>query len=653
VPESKELKGLSLFKALLSRRDWVYLLSLLIPFIFYDLALKASDIASQPAYHGLVLSLEMMGSDILFDLGYALLWIGLFVVARKGFARWVVVFFFHLATVLVVLVSTCAHQYFREMGTTLDYPTIVEWLPKLNQIEPILVNDIPLSAWALLFGALFYATVGPWLITHALKRWRGWPRRAVLQTPQPSFVGPLALFLLALGFGSLSPLIGITPAGADASLARNPFVNVVLTGLEEATYTDDSTSSGGSVAKHPSADATLLQTSNTDKRNVVIIHLESTRAQSVTPYNQDLPTTPFLDELAKKSLLAERAYTIVPRTSKANVAVNCGIEPPLYPGPEFEPGGIPSPCLANLLKEQGYNTVYFMSTSETMDNFGDVVTNFGYDKFYSAETMDTTGFQVTNTFGYEDDIMLKPSQEWLEDHKDKPFLAEYLTGTGHYGYECIPNRYGTQNFSDDDQLNHYLNCLNYLDHFVKNLIDQYKELGLYDNTIFVLYGDHGEGFGEHGLYMHGDTPYEEGVKIPLIIHAPGWFVNGERVKGLANETDIVPTVLEMLGYKLQGGEYPGYSLLHTLPADRTLRFSCISERKCLASLNGNEKYIYHYDNQPEEVFDLSKDPLEKHNLADQYKEDLDKRRRDLLAWHSKVDAMYSSSESTSQGEGAS
>jgi hypothetical protein len=70
-------------------------------------------------------------------------------------------------------------------------------------------------------------------------------------------------------------------------------------------------------------------------------------------------------------------------------------------------------------------------------------------------------------------------------------------------------------------------------------------------------------------------------------------------------------------------------------------FSCISNRKCLASKKDDEKYIYHYGNQPDEVFDLSEDPVEKHDLASLYsKEELDERREDLLAWYSRVNAQH-------------
>jgi lipoteichoic acid synthase len=628
-------------RGLLSRRDWVYLLSLLVPFVLYNLALKAYAVASQPGAAGLTQTLGLMRSDIFFNLGYALFWIGLFAVARRGPLRWVVVVLLHAVTMLVVIVTTCAHQYFKDNGSTLDYGIISEWVPKFDEIKPILTHDVPLSVWMLLAGALFYAILGPWLVTRAIGWWWGWPGFSRVETKKFPFLGSLGLWLLALGFGSLSLLAGPGIAGAGESFARAPFVNLVLTGVEGATAFDADNFDAGTPLDNPAANASLAETDQTEKRNVVLIHLESTRAQSVTPYNEDLETTPFLDELARSSLLAEQAYTVVPRTSKANVTVNCGIEPPLYPGPEFEPGGIPVPCLAGLLRDQNYNTVFFMSTSETMDNFGQVVGNFGYDRFYSSETMDKEDFQVTNTFGYEDDIMLKPSKQWLEGHGDQPFMAEYLTGTGHYGYECLGTRYGDENFSEDDQLNRYLNCMRLQDIFVKNLIDQYKELGLYDNTIFVIYGDHGEGFGEHGRYLHGDTIWEEGLRVPLIIHDPDRFQNGERIKGLTNQTDVMPTVLELLGYEVKDGTYPGYSLLHPLPKDRTLRFSCITNRKCLASIKGNEKYIHHYDDLPDEFFDLSKDPLEEHNLADKHsKSEMEKRREDLLVWHSRVVAGY-------------
>src|SRR3712207_6587389 len=127
----------------------------------------------------------------------------------------------------------------------------------------------------------------------------------------------------------------------------------------------------------------------------------------------------------------------------------------------------------------------------------------------------------------------------------------------------------------------------------------------------------------------------------MLIHDPKRFHSGERVEELASQIDILPTVLDMLGYEVENGQYPGYSLLRPLPEDRTLYFSCITNRKCLASLKGDEKYIHHYNNEPDELFDLSEDPSEEQNLAStQSKEELDKRREDLLKWQASVNAVY-------------
>ena len=105
--------------------------------------------------------------------------------------------------------------------------------------------------------------------------------------------------------------------------------------------------------------------------------------------------------------------------------------------------------------------------------------------------------------------------------------------------------------------------------------------------------------------------------------------------------DILPTVADLLGYAIEGGAYGGHSLLRPLPHDRTLRFSCWGERRCLAGLQGREKYIYHFGDRPEELFDLATDPAERQNLAGQRPADeLNRRRAELLAWRAGVQARY-------------
>ena len=109
-----------------------------------------------------------------------------------------------------------------------------------------------------------------------------------------------------------------------------------------------------------------------------------------------------------------------------------------------------------------------------------------------------------------------------------------------------------------------------------------------------------------------------------------------------NHTDILPTVLDLLGFDLKEEQYPGYSLLGPIPVDRTLFFSCFHDDvKGLASLRGYEKYSYHYDHQPEEFFDLSEDPFEEHNIMDERdEEEIEERRNDVVAWRARVNAIY-------------
>ncbi len=635
-------RGIS--RPLLSRRDRLYLLSLLVPFVAYDLALKWLLVVSWPKDLGLAENVMLMRSDLLFSLGYVLLWVCLFVVVvRRGPFRPIVVGLFHVATIFVALISAGAYQYFTVTGSTLDSGFILYSLSSGGGLADVVTSEVTPGLLALILVVLVYAFVGPWLVARLVGRWRGWPEAAEARTAGIPWLRLAGLGLLAYALFSFSLQPGGSggTAAPSKSFSLDSFVNVTTTALED----------GGALAyvtepPGPPPDASLVHTAEAEKRNVVLVHLESTRAQSVTPYNPDLETTPFMDELAEESLLAEQAYVVVPHTTNALATANCGVDPPLNPWQTSSLGDrAPAECLADLLKEQGYDAAWFTSSTAEfeIERLPELVRNLGYEEFYPLESMDTEGFEPANYFGYEDDIMLEPSRDWLTEQKKsgKPFIVTYETITPHHQYLAPQERYGLEEFSEDDLLDRYQNSVRYQDFFLKNLFDQYKELGLYEDTVFVLYGDHGEGFAEHGRYQHDNTIYEEGLRIPLLFHDPGRFENGERVTAPVSQLDILPTVADLLGYEVEGGDYKGNSLLQPLPKARTLMAGCWSESGCMASIKGTEKYIYHFEDMPEELFDLSKDPGERNNLAGQYSpEELDKRRRELLEWRAKVNATY-------------
>ncbi len=622
------------FRSVLSGRDWVYLSGLLVPLVVYNLVLKGIRIRSQEDLPGGFAAFALIRSDLLFNLGYVLLWVGLFALTRQSRFRWPVVVLFHAVTILVLATTTSAHGYFQETGSTLSLNVITYSVGRLGEITDVIGSVTSLATWAWALVIVGYIVLGPWIIATLVCGKRG--RDGSIGPPFTSRLFALGAFTASLGFVFLSLPVGAGVAGK--SFSRDAVVNVFMSEVEHARIRD---LAANATPIEPPVDTSLQRTPETEKKNVVLIHLESARARSMTPYNEDVDTTPYLDALSKHSLLAERAYTIVPHTSKAVTSINCGIDPHLVREiTEAEPGGVPARCLPKLLQEQGYESVWFSSATEHFEDRRDLVENFGYDDFRPVETMETRGFQKSNYFGYEDDIMLQPSRHWIEQHKDKPFLATYLGVTGHHDYRPI-DRYGLKDYSNLPGLDHYQNEMRYLDFFVKNVIDQYKELGLYDDTIFVIYGDHGEGFGEHDLFQHDNTIYQEGLKVPFIIHETGRFESGKRAQTLTNQLDILPTLFDLLDYKVKGGQYSGRSLLAPPEEDRALFFSCFDEYRCLASIKGTEKYIYFFGNQPEEVYDLASDPLEKNSIAnEQSRKELKHKRLQVLAWYSKVNATY-------------
>ena len=388
---------------------------------------------------------------------------------------------------------------------------------------------------------------------------------------------------------------------------------IVACGLLITACADDSSPTSTSAT----VDAGDSGVSPPDRRpNVVLIAMESVRARAVTPYAPGLPSTPFLVDLAAEGVRVERAYTSVPHTSKALVGLQCGVPPkPVKAIAEVEPGAIPSTCLAAHLDDAGYATLFIQPARESFEDRPALVENFGFADFLGKSALPSAGFDESSYFGYEDDIMVGPALDWV-DAQGEPFFLSILTLTAHHDYG-VPAGYPVRDYVDDPTLNDYLNTVAYTDRFVRKIHDGLADRGLLDDTIFIVVGDHGEGFGEHGRVGHDKVIYEEGLHVPMVLKGPGIGPPGTVLPGLRQALDLPPTILRLVGQAPPPGksDYDGRDLFETAGHER-LFYSCWQDSACMAMREGDRKVIYHYGASAVEVFDLAADPLETVNVID-------------------------------------
>ncbi|WP_457651959.1 LTA synthase family protein [Rhodocaloribacter sp.] len=384
----------------------------------------------------------------------------------------------------------------------------------------------------------------------------------------------------------------------------------------------------------------FVPTEEVRRMNVVLIILESTRARSVTPYEPALGTTPFLDSLARRSLLVEHMYAVVPHTNKALTPVLCGVYPEINQG---EQARVPGACLPRLLEPFGYASAFFTPARLDFERKDVMLADMGYEETYGGGDYPEEGFFRVNYFGFEDRIMMKPSLAWIDRQRaaGTPFFLTYLTLTSHHPYQT-PISFERRAFAKDDpDLNAYLNTLAYTDAFLADLFAAFEARGLIDETVFVIVGDHGEAFAEHGRRFHSAVIWDEGLQVPALIFSPALFPEGERITGPRQQTDILPTVADALGFSLEGGRIPGRSLFEPVPANRKLYHSGWIENQSMAVREGTKKFIYHYRRRPMEVYDVAEDPYERRNLAGQYSEErLEVVEMELLLWRKRVNDLY-------------
>ncbi len=342
---------------------------------------------------------------------------------------------------------------------------------------------------------------------------------------------------------------------------------------------------------------------------VVILSIDTLRSDRLSVYGNTTIETPALAELAKDSILFERAYSHYPLTLPSHVSILTGLLPPEHGVRDNV--GYPfaadrHPFLPRLLHQAGYRTGAAVSAYVL---HGDTGLSSGFD-FYEdkIQTQKDTPLGGLQRKGEE---TLALGLSWLdraEADRTFLFLHFYEPHTPYQPPEPFRSRY--QHPYDGE--------VAYADSLVGRLVGALKERKLYDRTLLIVLSDHGEGLGDHVEEEHGIFLYREALQVPLMVKLPGGARAGERISVPAQLADVTPTVLAGLGLEIPAG-VAGKPLTTLGPteAERGIYSETFYPRlhmgwSELASLVGGR---FHYIEGPDpELFDLVADSGQKRNV---------------------------------------
>ncbi len=364
--------------------------------------------------------------------------------------------------------------------------------------------------------------------------------------------------------------------------------------------------------------------------NIILITLDTTRADRMGFLGSKRGLTPNLDDMARQGVVFSHAYAHVPLTTPSHATILTGTYPQFNLVSDLgSPLAESVPYLPDVLHKHGYHTAAFVG-SQVLDPKS--VAAPGFDR--SFDTYDA-GFH--NRQGGEDRyrseerramVVVNHAIAWLNQHPRAPFFLWVHLYDPHEPYDPPPSfkaRYPASLYDGE---------IAYVDFAVGKLLAALRSRALYEGSLIAVVADHGEAFGEHGEQSHGLFLYDETVHVPLVLKLAGHESRGLRVENRVGLVDLAPTLLQEVGIetpstmqgeslvklmnpKANAGHAGGGSAVDDAP-DRSVYAETDYPHRAFgwSALRALRAGKYLYIEAPErELHDQSADPWALHNLV--------------------------------------
>lgn len=273
--------------------------------------------------------------------------------------------------------------------------------------------------------------------------------------------------------------------------------------------------------------------------NLVVITLDTTRADRLGCYGYERGHTPSIDALAASGVVFENATASVPLTVPSHASIFTGTMPPWH-GVRTNEGKLldePNECLAEMLGERGYATGAFLAAA-VLDR------GCGLMQGFDTYSDDFAASRSNSALAYAEkpaETVVRDAIGWIRSNAGGPFFAWVHLFDPHAPYEPRSAR-------DVPRLtNPYDAEIAYSDWWIGELVRSLEHAGVRDETLVVLVSDHGEGLGDHDEDTHGFFLYETTMRVPLVISCPALLAPGTRVAPTVRTIDILPTFLDLIG----------------------------------------------------------------------------------------------------------